>query len=173
MPTNYMSFEQRATVVALLNTNGYGTSRDYDTIVNVFNQASLVPNDPAPIIPQNLNWPSIKAGIEQATLSKMDESTAFDRFLGAVKVQDRDTVAEVIGIWQDVGKFTEAEIGLLNSLTSATMPDPNWPPLKFGPSIWQAGFLSVYRGFAPIIDGLVITQCHKALLKEAKGDYSE
>lgn len=167
--TNYLTINQRATLNDLLVQIGMQNSINYSAASNMLNASVMVPNDPAPLVPKTLSFTEITEGLDAATVNKLSADGLVDSFKTAVDGQQHARIDEILAWWTKGSILTGEEAATLEALTSATMPDPNWPEFVPGPSL----FKSAFPGFVVNIEGVNYEEtCHPLLVKEARGDYS-
>lgn len=159
----YLTTPQKATLLQLLQDAGLAATEPYGAS-NLLNAPTEVPNDPAPQIPLPLSWYAIVAGIEPATVSKLDASSLAGNFQTYVNSGDRAKANEVLTWWQKGNVITSDEYATLHSLANSTQDQPGWPATKIGPSLFAAAF----PGFMVNIDGNDVDRCHAALIIEAR-----
>lgn len=166
--TNYLTVEQKGTVVGMVNLNGFYGSIDLDAITNKFNERPQIPNTNIPLVPLILNIRRISAELGSATFGKMTDGS-FPVFFQACVDNNHIQANLIVDLWQDTGKFTTEELVKIRALTATTEPDPYAPATVEGNSLWETQFLAAYPTFTATIDGVTSNRCHKPLISEATG----
>ncbi len=166
MSTQYMSFSQRTALETLLRAAGLDVSLDFDRTSNILNTKQKIPNPtPQGTVPQAISFDQITAGLEASTVQKLCGNGLVGEFSAAVDAQAHAKITQIIGFWSKGSILTVDEIATVTALTSATMPDPSWPPTIDG----KTPFDQALPNFECYIDNTKVTQCHPALVKEALG----
>lgn len=166
--TNYLTVEQKGTVVGMVNLNGFAGSIDLDAITNKFNERPQVPNTNIPLVPLVLNIRRISAELGSATFTKMTDGS-FPVFFQACLDNNHEQANVIVDLWQDTGKFTTDELVKIRALTATTEPDQYAPVTVESNSLWETQFLPAFPTFTATIDGVTSNRCHKALISEATG----
>lgn len=153
---------------ALLNAMvqlGVSSASPFDA-ANALNAPSQTANSATPTVPVPFTVAQIVTCLSMAATVALSKHQIVNRYMdciGAARTNLADFGNYCGGFVKD-GTFTTADYSACMAIANATHSDPNWPPMIFGPSVFD----TITKSSPIMIDNIPYHFCTEQIIIEAR-----